>query len=73
MTYVPERWNVCATCKWWRGRRQVKFIAAGAPPQVVVDGIMPGGSADEYKEFRTGFSFRAYQSPRRKRGVGMFR
>lgn len=44
MTYVPERWNVCATCKWWRGRRQVKFIAAGAPPQVVVDGIMPGGS-----------------------------
>ena len=41
MYNVPITRKVCATCKWWRGRREVNFVGAREPKYVTVDGIMP--------------------------------
>lgn len=43
MYNVPVARKVCATCKWWRGKRELKFNGARTPQFVEVDGIMPSG------------------------------
>ena len=42
MYNVPVARKVCATCKWWRGKRELKFVG-GSLQFVEVDGIMPQG------------------------------
>lgn len=42
MYNVPVARKVCATCKWWRGGRKLKFIG-GNLCAIEVDGIMPKG------------------------------
>ena len=42
MYNVPVARKVCATCKWWRGKRELKFIG-GRLQAVEVDNITPKG------------------------------
>ena len=42
MYNVPVARKVCATCKWWRGKRELKFIG-GRLQAVEVDNISPKG------------------------------
>lgn len=35
--------KVCATCKWWRGSREISFAGARMPQYVQVDNIVPAG------------------------------
>ena len=44
MYNVPVSRKVCATCKWWRGSRELKFIG-GRLQTVEVDNINPKGNA----------------------------
>ena len=39
MYNVPIARKVCATCKWWRGKREISFVGARQPQFVVVDNI----------------------------------
>ena len=43
MYNVPASRKVCATCKWWRGKRELDFVGARTPQFVKVDNIMPAG------------------------------
>ena len=43
MYNVPIARKVCATCKWWRGKREISFVGARQPQFVVVDNISPAG------------------------------
>ena len=43
MYNVPVARKVCATCKWWRGKREISFVGARQPQFVVVDNINPAG------------------------------
>ena len=43
MYNVPVARKVCATCKWWRARRELEFAGAREPRYVVVDNIAPAG------------------------------
>ena len=43
MYNVPVARKVCATCKWWRGKREIAFVGARQPQFVVVDNIAPAG------------------------------
>lgn len=43
MYNVPVARKVCATCKWWRGERELDFVGAREPQYVKVDGISPVG------------------------------
>lgn len=44
MYNVPIAKKVCATCKWWRGNREVNFVGAREPQFVTVDNIAPQGN-----------------------------
>ncbi len=43
MYNVPANRKVCATCKWWRAKRELSFAGARTPQFVVVDNIVPRG------------------------------
>ena len=43
MYNVPASRKVCATCKWWRAKRELEFAGARTPQFVTVDNIMPAG------------------------------
>jgi len=43
MYRVPVDKKVCATCKWWRGKRELAFVGAREPKFIEVEGIMPKG------------------------------
>ena len=44
MYNVPAARKVCATCKWWRGRRELDFAGARAPQFVRVENIRAEGN-----------------------------
>ena len=44
MYNVPVAMKVCATCKWWRGKREVNFVGASEPQYVTVEGVMVRGT-----------------------------
>lgn len=43
MYNVPVARKVCATCKWWRGAREVSFVGARVPQFITVDSTDPRG------------------------------
>lgn len=44
MYNVPVARKVCATCKWWRGNRELSFAGARAPQFVTVKSAAPRGN-----------------------------
>ena len=53
MYNVPVARKVCATCKWWRGKREVNFIGAREPQFITVAGLIPGSKCAAWKVERS--------------------